>query len=75
MENKNKKEITQNKEPQNCWEFWGCPEELKEECTAYRGNMGRQCWIVSGISKKNKTNRRDLDCTNCEWYKKVNKKE
>lgn len=60
------------KDAKNCWEFWKCPEELRKECSAYRGSFGRKCWLVSEFSKKNKTARRDLDCTNCEWYKKIN---
>ncbi len=59
-------------EPQNCWEFWNCPEELKIECSAYLCNLGNKCWLVSGFSKKNKTARKDIDCTDCEWYKKLN---
>ena len=60
------------REPQNCWEFWGCAEELKTECSAFKGNLGKKCWLVSQFSKKNKTARKDIECVNCEWYKKLN---
>lgn len=65
-------EKQKNREPQNCWGFWNCPEDMKKECTAYRSNMGRQCWLVCNMSKKNQTIRRNLECTNCEWHKKIN---
>jgi len=31
-----------------CWEATVCPEELREECLAYRTRRGQLCWILTG---------------------------
>jgi len=65
------------KEPQNCWEFHHCPKKVKEECPAYKTNMGRSCWVVAsgfypdGCPKAK--GRGVLFCAeNCAWFKKMN---
>ena len=62
------------KEPQNCWEFWNCPQETKENCLVYIRNLGKSCWTApyscSGSIKKD-----FQKCLECQWYKKLNKKE
>ncbi len=34
-------------EPQNCWDFWDCPKEVRDECPAYKTNSGRECFFVA----------------------------
>lgn len=67
---KNKDDI--NKKPQNCWEFWGCADEAKKKCAVFQENMGRSCWLLSEISQKTKSDRKEKSCFECEWYKKLN---
>lgn len=63
--------IERNKEPQNCWEFWDCAKEIKEECPAYKADRGRECWIfASNFCPKRKT---DYErCFECPWVRKLN---
>ncbi|MBU0547287.1 MAG: hypothetical protein KJ710_02165 [Candidatus Omnitrophica bacterium] len=65
-----------NKEPQNCWEFNNCPEEIRNNCSAYIPNMGRDCWIVASQieyegCKKVKGRGLGFCIKNCDWYKKL----
>ena len=61
-------------EPQNCWEFWDCPQEIRTNCLAYQQDLGKRCWSVpysyGSLLKK------DMEkCWECAWYKKVTHKE
>jgi len=44
--------LTQNngskKSDQPCWEIWGCPDELKQKCSAYEFDAGEYCWFING---------------------------
>ncbi|MBN2483341.1 MAG: hypothetical protein JXD21_03985 [Candidatus Omnitrophica bacterium] len=59
------------KEPKNCWEFWGCQPESRDDCPVYQTNSGRICWQVphhgDGLFRK-----RIEQCALCDWYKKMN---
>jgi len=58
-----------DKEPKNCWEFWKCPSEAKEECSVFRKHLGRSCWYVpSGFRYAIKGDFKY--CEDCPWYKK-----
>lgn len=66
-----------NNEPQNCWEFYNCPEKERNECPAYTKNMGRKCWMIASSLKKSgcfKAKGEGMKfCMNkCEWFKKRN---
>lgn len=71
--------MANNKEPQNCWEYWNCPTEIKQKCDAYKIDSGRVCWEIAKCfdidsdpkcpQVKNKFKYR----SNCPWYKVVNK--
>ncbi len=61
-----------------CWEFWGCAEEAKSQCSAYKAKDGKRCWIYThnltpfvGASPKNNFK----SCVECPWYKKMNLEE
>ncbi len=57
------------KKPLNCWEFMKCSNEIKENCEAYKRNLGQECWLVAkeigtgcfGYSKQD-------GCRNCPWF-------
>jgi len=58
-----------NEEPQNCWEFMKCPNNIKENCEAYIRNLGQECWLIAentgtGCHGYNKYD----GCTNCPWF-------
>ncbi len=61
--------------PQNCWEYWKCPEEVRKDCAAFVNDMGRECFFVAGTIVKNpgcmKVKNNILDCWDCPWYKVV----
>jgi len=29
-----------------CWEFWGCPDEVRKQCSAYTTHSEEECWRV-----------------------------
>lgn len=58
----------------NCWDFWDCKKEIREKCSAYLSNSGRECWIVSAGKCPRSKVRGFEDCRECAWYKKMNKK-
>ena len=63
-----------NKESQNCWEFWNCPEETKIKCPAFI-YPDEKCWIVaSSVNGCFKTKEEGFRfCVQtCDWFKKVN---
>ena len=64
---------------QNCWEFWNCPKEVRDQCEAYTSNCGRECWMVVGhivtkFKKCPKLSNVYKNCTECPWYKKLKEK-
>lgn len=66
-----------NKELKNCWEFWGCPEEVKSACVAYVTASGRECWMVVGsnvtaFEKCPKAQEDYKNCWECPWFKNLN---
>lgn len=65
-----------NKEPQNCWEFWNCSGE-ERKCPAYVYEMGRECWMIaSAFDGKGCPKVKDMGMkfclNNCDWFKKLN---
>ena len=61
-----------NKEPENCWEFWNCPEEIRNNCEIFKLNAGKECWFLSNSSKGCKRSKGNGGWFNCEWFKKNN---
>ncbi|MFC2060475.1 helix-turn-helix domain-containing protein [Chloroflexota bacterium] len=37
-----------DKSSQPCWEIRNCPDEWKQNCSAYEFNAGDFCWFISG---------------------------
>jgi hypothetical protein len=56
-------------EPKNCWEFWDCPEETKEKCSAYTAGVGKYCLFFTENFKP-RVKRDFSSCIECQWYKK-----
>lgn len=65
-----------NKEPQNCWDFHNCPKDIRDNCVAYKMNLGRKCWAVASYVPEGcpKTYRDFKYCCDCLWFKKLNPK-
>jgi len=68
--------LTGHAEPQNCWEFWGCQEVVREQCYAYRLNVGKECWrVTESIVPKPEQSPRIKNqipyCGECDWFKKI----
>ncbi|MBU0504031.1 MAG: hypothetical protein KKG43_06565 [Candidatus Omnitrophica bacterium] len=64
-----------NKEPQNCWEFYNCPEETRKKCPAFPSD-GKKCWEVAGSfdglgCPKTKGMGMMFCVRNCVWFKKM----
>jgi len=57
----------------NCWEYMGCPEEIRLKCPAYPAN-GRDCWKMlstmcgGGRLKLSSIVEKVAFCRNCEYY-------
>ncbi len=56
-------------DPQNCWEFWDCPEKDKKKCPAYISDSGKECWYFASTFC-NLKGRGARKCLECDWYKK-----
>ena len=60
---------------QNCWEFYNCPQERQNVCSAFKKGAGRRCWQVAGTLCEGKTDgmfaRKIGDCMKCEFYIQV----
>ncbi len=65
-----------SKNPQNCWEFWNCPKEIRENCLAYKLNAGKECWCFAEDFKPSplcpKVQHNFEHCWDCPWFKKLN---
>ena len=60
-------------EPQNCWEFWKCSEDIKKDCPAYKIDSGEECWLVAADYCPYLKEKGFETCDRCPWFKKVNK--
>ena len=65
------------KDCKNCWDFWKCPVDRKENCHAYKADLGDKCWIVVGhpVGLSNKCPKlinNFKSCFECPWFKKMN---
>ena len=55
-------------ESENCWEFWDCPGEVKDNCPAYKTNSGRDCYdLATEFCPRLKNDFKF--CWECPWYK------
>jgi len=54
-----------------------CDEEVKKDCPAFKEDKGRECWFLAGSYKAQpncpKVTKKYESCTECEWFRKVNK--
>ncbi len=60
-----------NPEPQNCWDFWDCPKEVRDECPAYKTNSGRECFFVAENFCPRLRKKEVEHCWQCPWYQKI----
>jgi len=65
------------KEPQNCWDFWNCQNDVRAQCPAFTSNLGRYCWMVAGhmvteLKKCPRVVHHFKTCFECPWFKKLN---
>ncbi len=59
-------------EIQNCWMHMNCPEDIKENCEAYKLNSGKECWLLIDVDKGCQAFKENGGCFSCSWYKKYN---
>lgn len=63
-------------EPQNCWEYWNCEKEAREECLVFHNSFGKECWLMTEICRKHESSpkfkKKLKDCFDCSWFKKLN---
>jgi hypothetical protein len=54
---------------ETCWQFMGCPQDMRKECIVYKTGMKEPCWVLNqtgagcGILGT---------CKNCPWFLKNN---
>ena len=58
-------------EHKNCWEYWDCKKEPRDDCPAYTTNSGDECFNVA-TNFCTKLNKDFKHCWECPWYKIVN---
>ena len=60
----------------NCWEYYDCPKERQNVCSAFQKNAGRICWQVAGTLCEGKAKgffaNKIGDCMKCEFYLHAN---
>ncbi len=61
-----KNNINQN----NCWEYWDCLPERRNDCPAYKLNSGRSCFDLAR-NYCPRVGREYDNCWECPWYKIV----
>lgn len=49
-----------------------CPEDIKENCEAYKLNSGKECWLLIDVDKGCQAFKENGGCFSCSWYKKYN---
>ena len=57
------------KGPRNCWEFWNCPKEVRDDCPAFITFHGMNCYDFSENCPK--IDKGFQHCRECPWYKKI----
>lgn len=65
------------KEPQYCWEYWNCLEEVRDKCVAYTSASGKECWMIVGsnvveFDQCPKLKNEFKDCWECPWFQMMN---
>ncbi len=65
-----------NKDVQNCWQFWNCPDETRSKCPVYIKGLGDRCWEVKECfttsNNPGPTEKKEECCRECRWFKKMN---
>ena len=64
---------------ENCWEFWNCSKDVRDQCAAYTSDFGKECWMVAGhiatkLQKCPKILNEFKNCLECPWFKKLHEK-
>ena len=72
IKNKEHPKKSSSSEPQNCWDFWKCSENIKKNCSAYKTNSGRECWLMAADYCPYLKEKGFKTCDDCPWFKKVN---
>ena len=56
------------KEKRNCWEFWNCRKEARDECPAFLTYHGMDCFdFAENYCPRIKNDFQH--CFECPWYK------
>ena len=65
--------MTSALEPENCWEFWNCPDEARDTCLAYTTDSGKECFHVAATTCAKVLVGHDYQhCWQCPWYERIN---
>ena len=51
-----------------------CPDENRNNCWAYRLNLGLECWLIRRKVCKKFSWQNKRNCINCKFFKMINKK-
>lgn len=61
--------------PRSCWEYWNCPEKVREKCYIHQKDLGGFCWALEPFLEKAKDSPMAQhgfsSCEECPWYKKI----
>lgn len=66
-----------DKSANNCWDYFGCPEEDRKRCPAYIIDGKEKCWWVASKNTEIcnsgvKITDGMKECWSCDWFKKNN---
>lgn len=61
----------QNKNAENCWEYWDCDPVKRDSCSVFNSNMGKECWVIKNLFSINPSEYNGKHgCWDCPWFKK-----
>ena len=68
-----KRSLNENANP--CWEILNCPNEWRENCTAWELKAGHICWFINGTFCQGQVqkswDKKIQLCRECEVYKSI----
>ena len=68
-----KRSLNENARP--CWEIQNCPNEWRENCTAWEFKVGHSCWLMNGTfckgERQDSWEEKIELCRQCEVFRSI----
>lgn len=57
--------------PEHCWNFMNCPNDVREQCVAYKSDTKEPCWVLNQVGGRDGCSILGT-CKGCPWFLKNN---